>query len=61
MNTKVKASIEDAINKAIIDHCDDPLWDRYIHPELVKQMTNAAEAVFDAAQDAQKFFEQEEG
>jgi hypothetical protein len=60
VNTKLKAAIEEAIQGAIDDNCEDGLWERYIHPELVKQMTNAAETVFDSAQDAQKFFEQED-
>lgn len=61
MNTKLKAAIEDAIQTTMDENCEEPMWDRFIHPELVKQMTNAAEVVFDASQDAQKYFEQENG
>ena len=61
MNTRLKAKIEESIHAALDHHAEDDLWEEYIHPELVKQMASAAEAVFDAAQDSQKFFEQEEG
>ncbi len=60
MNTKLKASIEDAIDTALNSHAEDHLWDNYIHPNLVKQMTEAAESVFDAAQDAQSYLKTEE-
>jgi len=60
MNTHLKAAIEDGIQKAIDDNCEDPLWEGYIHTELVKQMANAAEIVFDSAMDSQKFVENEE-
>jgi len=59
MNTKLKATIEEHIQKALDIRAEDGCWEYYIHPELVKQMTNAAEVVFDAAQDAQEYFEHE--
>lgn len=55
MNTELKAKIEKAIDKTINDNCEDNLWDGYIHPELVQQMANAAEQVFDATMKAQEF------
>ena len=55
MNTKLKSLIEEAIDKTINDNCEVNLWDGYIHPELVQQMTNAAEQVFDATMKAQEF------
>ena len=57
MNTTLKACIESAIQAALDDNCEDGLWDGWIHPELVAQMTNAAEQVFDAAMKAQEFEE----
>lgn len=61
MNTRLKASIEDAIQKVMNKAAEDDssLWDHYIHPQLVKQMTNAAEVVFDSSADSQTYFEQE--
>ena len=59
MNTQLKAKLELAIDKVIQDNCEDDYWQYMIHPELVKQMTNAAEMVFDSAQDAQLYYEHE--
>jgi hypothetical protein len=58
MDTLLKAKIEAAIDKVINAAAeeDEVSWDNFIHSTLVKQMTNAAEAVFDSAQDAQKFY-----
>jgi hypothetical protein len=61
MNTKLKASIEEAIDGALNKHAEDGLWEHYIHTKLVRQMTDAAEIVFDASQDSQTFFESEQG
>jgi hypothetical protein len=57
MNTKLKSIIEKAINKVIENTCEDPLWEGIIHPELVEQMTNACEQVFDSAMKAQEYCE----
>jgi hypothetical protein len=59
MNTQLKASMEVAISNVIAKHCEDDYWDYLIHPQVVKQMANAVEAVFDAAQDAQEYYEHE--
>lgn len=59
MSTKLRLIIEDAIRNTLEDACSDSseiLWDEYLHPELASQMTDAAVAVFDAAQAAQKYF-----
>ena len=55
MDIQLKANISKAIDKAINEAADDTPWDGYIHNELVAQMTNAAEQVFDAAMGAQVF------
>lgn len=60
MKLELKLALEKAIDKTLNDCAEDQLWGRYIHPSLVSQMVNAAEAVFDSAQDAQDYFEQEE-
>ena len=61
MNLQLKAKLELAINKVINDICEDQqYWEYYIHPELYRQMTDAAEAVFDSAQTAQKYKEEED-
>ena len=59
MNTKFKATLEEAISKSLNDHCEDEYWDYFIHPTLVRQMTDAAEVVFDAAQAAQEYYQRE--
>ena len=61
MDTRLKAKLETAIEKVIEDDCDNNYWQYMIHPELYSQMTNAAEQVFDAAQDIQAFVESENG
>jgi hypothetical protein len=62
MNLQLKAKIEAAIEKVINDTCeaDYPPWDHYIHGELYRQMTDAAELVFDVAQAAQKFMQEQD-
>lgn len=57
MNTRLKAKIEEAIDKVLQDTAEDSYWSYYIHDELVTQMTNAAEQVFDAAMKAQEYAE----
>ena len=61
MNTRLKADVESAIQDVLDKHCDDneAAWDHFIHTTLVRQMVNAAEMVFDSAQDAQDYFEKE--
>ena len=59
MNAKLKYQIEEAIDKVIADNCETPSWEGMIHPQLARQMTNAAEQVFDAAMDAQQFAQEE--
>ena len=59
MNTKLKATVEEAISKALDDHSEDGCWEHFIHPEIVRQMTNAAEVVFDATQYAQEYYARE--
>lgn len=58
MNTAFKAKLEAAIESVVNDNCEEEYWSHYIHSELYRQMTDAAEAVFDAAQTAQEFKEQ---
>lgn len=60
MKTSLKLDLENAIQSVIDKNCEeDNMWDELIHPELVEQMTLAAVAVFDASQDAQHYYEQE--
>ena len=60
MDTRLKAKMETAIEKVINDNCEDDYWQHYIHPELYRQMTEAAELVFDSAQNAQAYKEHED-
>lgn len=60
MNTKLKSKIEEAVEDVINKTCEEDLWDGYIHPELVPQMTNAAEQVFDSAMKAQEYLRSQE-
>ena len=61
MNARLKSDIEEAIQGVLDATCetDDPPWDNYIHPTLVRQMTDAAALVFDSAQDAQDYYMKE--
>lgn len=61
MNTRLKADMEEAIQAVLNSSCesDDPGWGHYLHPTLVTQMVNAAALVFDSAQDAQDYYEEE--
>jgi len=60
MDLTLKLAIYRAINKTIEDLSEDPTWTERIHPGLVNQMADAAEAVFDAAQDAQLYMKAED-
>ncbi len=59
MNTEFKAKLEKAIQTVIDENCEEMYWTQFIYPELVQQMTNAAEAVFDASMKSQDYFESE--
>lgn len=59
MNLKLKVDLYEALDEVIQERCEDGLWDGLIHRELVRQMTDAACAVFDAAMDAQRFAKEE--
>jgi len=59
MNTRLKAKVEEAIDKVIQDASEDDCWSGWIHDELVAQMTNAAEQVFDSAMKAQEYAEEQ--
>lgn len=59
MDTFLKARIEQSIQNVIDDSCEDPTWDGWFPDTLVKQMTNAAEIVFDSAFDSQKFADEQ--
>lgn len=60
MDTRLKAKLETAIEKVINDNCEEDYWRYYIHDELYRQMTNAAELVFDSAQKAQEYQAQQD-
>ena len=55
MNIELKVKLQRAIDSVLDNNVDENYWDNWIHPDLTKQMTNAAELIFDSAQDAQKF------
>ncbi len=62
METRFKAEIEDAIIgvfERYAENSDPAPWNHLIHPKLIHQMMDAAEGVFDAAQDAQEYWEKE--
>jgi len=61
MKPKLKRAIHSAISDTFDEQSEqtNPPWDEYVHDELVGQMTAAAVAVFDAAQDAQRFYKKE--
>jgi hypothetical protein len=61
MQTRLKGELEEAIGEILDSRADagGDDWQYLIHPKLVHQMMNAAEAVFDAAQDAQEYYERE--
>jgi hypothetical protein len=59
MNATLLARIQDALDRVIEDSCEDDFWDEYLHPELTRQMADAAAAVFDASMAAQAYAEKE--
>lgn len=60
MHPKLKLKIYEALERVIEDNGEDEfLWCHLIHPELVTQMTNAAETVFDSAALSQEYYERE--
>ena len=59
MKTELKFRLEETIDDFIENNADCNLWDGYIHPELARQMANAAEQVFDATMTSQEFVKQE--
>lgn len=56
MNLKLKHLIHEAVENAIQSNAEDELWPYFIHENLVDNMVDAAEAVFDSAQKAQDFY-----
>jgi len=59
MNSQMLADLEKAIDKVIEAYAEEGYWDGYIHPQLSRQMTNAAAMVFDATMDGQEYAERE--
>lgn len=55
MNLELKVKLQRAIDALLNNNGDEEYWENWIHPELSMQMTNAAELIFDSAQNAQKF------
>lgn len=55
LKLKIYRAIEGVINKQAEK---ESLWEWMIHPDLVGQMTDAAELVFDSAQQAVKYSEE---
>jgi len=58
MKSQLKSDIIKGIERAIEKHSEGQVWEYYIHDKLPQQMADAAEAVFDACQDGQKFAEE---
>ena len=60
MNIQLKAKIEKAIESVIhsVAEQEGELWDMLFPDCLVRQMTDAAELVFDSAQSSQRFYEE---
>lgn len=55
LRTKIYRAIEGVINRQAEK---EPLWDGMIHPNLMSQMADAAELVFDSAQQGMKYNEE---
>lgn len=57
MQTTEKAKLEKKINEWLNENCEDLSfeYDVFWHPTLVREITNAAEAVFDSCVHAQRF------
>lgn len=57
MTLELKLKLYNAINKTILDEAEGEIsFDYYIHPNLIKQMTDAAELVFDSSQEGQEYY-----
>ena len=60
MTTKFKLLLETAIEDVLCKSTENGTCGEYYHhTQLVRQMTNADEMVYDACQDAQEFYEEE--
>jgi len=59
MHPQLNFALYNAINDVLTKFSEDGLWDNYIHQNLVKQMLQAAELVFDSAQEAQEYYKHE--
>jgi hypothetical protein len=59
MNSQLFAEIEKAIERAVVSHGDEPLWDCYIYETLFRDMAQAAAIVFDASASGQEFLKRE--
>jgi hypothetical protein len=57
MHPNLKSTIYDSLELAINSKAECGYWIGWIHEELVAQMANAAEQVFDAAMKAQEYAE----
>lgn len=55
MHPKLRLLIYNAIEKAINDSAEEQLWPHWVHDDLVCQMTDAAETVFDSSQHGQEY------
>jgi len=56
MKLKLKLQIQQAIQKVLDKNCEDGgAWEYPLSDNLILNMTNASEAVFDAGQDASKW------
>lgn len=60
MNRKLKLEIQEAINKVIEDNSEETLWPGFLHDNLIEQMTDAAELVFDSSIDGQRYAKEQE-
>jgi len=58
MNTKLRAQIETAIDGVIQRNAENCLWSELIPDNLSCEMAKAAELVFDASQEGQKYAEE---
>ena len=59
MKIELKHSLYNAINAAIMDYSEVPLWDGLIDEDLISKMTDAAALVFDASMAGQAFANKE--
>ncbi len=56
MNSKTRLKIYEAIDEVIYGNYDIEYDVKYLHSNLITQMTNAAVQVFDSAQQAQQHY-----